>query len=109
MRAGSLRHQCAIQAFQSSPDGYGGSTGEAWVELRKVWAEITMPTGRTAVVAQQVTALVTTEIRVRPAADLIVGVRIVHGADRYLVEAALPNNENSMLRLLCSLVKAQEA
>lgn len=108
MRAGALRHQCAIQVFQSSPDGYGGST-ETWVELRKVWAEITMPTGRTAVVAQQVTALVTAEIRVRPAADLVVGVRLVHGLDRYLVEAALPNNENSMLRLLCSLVKAQEA
>ena len=107
MRAGALRHQCAVQAFQSSPDGYGGST-EAWVELRKVWAEITMPTGRTAVVAQQVTALITAEIRVRPAADLAVGMRIVHGADRYLVEAALPNNESSMLRLLCSLVKAQE-
>jgi head-tail adaptor len=97
-----------VQSWQIEPDGYGGGT-EAWIELREIWAEITMPTGRTAVVAQQVTALVTAEIRVRPAADLVVGVRIVHGADRYLVEAALPNNESSMLRLLCSLVKAQEA
>ncbi|KWV72171.1 phage head closure protein [Pseudomonas fluorescens] len=108
MRAGPLRHHCSVQALQEISDGYGGYS-EGWTETRKVWAEITMPTGRTSVVAQQITALVTAEIRVRPAADLVVGVRIVHGADRYLVEAALLDNENSMLRLLCSLVKAQEA
>jgi phage head-tail adaptor, putative, SPP1 family len=108
MRAGPLRHRCSVQSEQNVPDGYGGYS-EGWVELRKVWAEITMPTGRTAVVAQQITALVTAEIRVRPAADLVAGVRIVDGANRYLVEAVLPDNENSMLRLLCSLVKAQEA
>lgn len=108
MKLGRLRHCCSVQSEQSVPDGYGGYS-EGWVELRKVWAEITMPTGRTAVVAQQITRLVTVEIRVRPAADLVVGMRIVRGADRYLVEAALPDNENSMLRLLCSLVDAQEA
>lgn len=108
MRAGPLRHRCSVQSEQKVPDGYGGYS-EGWTELRKVWAEITMPTGRTAVVAQQINRVVTAEIRVRPAADLIVGVRIVRGADRYLVEAALPDNANSMLRLLCSLVNAQEA
>lgn len=108
MRAGPLRHRCSVLSEQNVPDGYGGYS-EGWTELRKVWAEITTPTGRTAVVAHQVKALVTAEIRVRPAADLVVGMRIVRGADRYLVEAVLPNNENSMLRLLCSLVDAQEA
>lgn len=108
MRAGPLRHRCSVQHQARILDGMGGYK-QGWAELRKVWAEITMPTGRTLVVAQQITALVTAEIRVRPAADLVAGIRIVDGATRYLIEAALPDNEHSMLRLLCSLVKAQEA
>lgn len=63
-----------------------------------------MPSGRTSVVAQQVEALVTVEIRVRPAADLVSGVRLVNSGFTYLIEAALPDNERSMLRLLCSNV-----
>ena len=104
MRAGTLRHQCAVQAFQFTPDGYGGGT-DAWVELRKIWADIATPTGRTAPVAQQLTALVTAEIRVRPAPDLVAGLRLVNSGMTYLVEAVLPDNERSMLRLLCSNVK----
>lgn len=98
-----MRHRCSVLSLQEIPDGYGGYS-EGWVELRKVWAEITIPTGRTAVVAQQVVNLVTAEIRVRPAADLVAGLRVVDGAATYLVEAALPDNERSMLRLLCSNV-----
>jgi SPP1 family predicted phage head-tail adaptor len=103
MRAGKLRHQCAVQAFQFTPDGYGGGT-YTWVELRKIWADIATPTGRTAPVAQQLTALVTAEIQVRPAADLVAGLRLVNSGTTYLIEAALPDNERSMLRLLCSNV-----
>lgn len=103
MRAGKLRHECSVQASQFTPDGYGGGT-DVWVELRKVWADISTPTGRTAPVAQQLTALVTAEIQVRPAADLVAGLRLVNSGVTYLIEAALPDNERSMLRLLCSKV-----
>lgn len=81
----------------------GGYT-QGWAEVRKIWAEITMPTGRTAVVAQQVTALVTAEVRCRPADDLVAGLRLVHRSTTYLVEAALLDNDRTMLRLLCSTV-----
>ncbi|MBA1200456.1 head-tail adaptor protein [Pseudomonas capeferrum] len=103
MRAGPLRHRCSVQEHQRADDGMGGGA-LTWIELRQIWAEITMPSGRTAVVAQQVTALVTAEIRCRPADDLVPGLRLVHGASTYLIEAALPDNERSMLRLLCSSV-----
>lgn len=101
MRAGRLRHRCQVLTKQKIPDG-GGGYKQGWAELRKVWAEITMPTGRTAVVAQQIENIVTAEIRVRPAADLVAGLRIVNDGTTYLIEAALPDNEHSMLRLLCS-------
>jgi len=38
------------------------------------------------------------------AADLIAGRRLVHGGATYRIEAALPDNRNSLLRLLCSSI-----
>tara|TARA_Y100001951_G_scaffold103734_1_gene113271 strand:+ start:11044 stop:11352 length:309 start_codon:yes stop_codon:yes gene_type:complete len=96
-----------LQAQQRVPDGAGGYA-EQWVNLRTVWAEITTPTGRVATVASQLQAIVSAEIRTRPAADLIAGRRLVLTRQgmttTYLIEAALPDNEHSMLRLLCSNV-----
>ena len=101
MRAGPLRNLCSLQAHQRIPDGMGGGA-MVWTELRKVWTEITFPTSRTQVVAQQITRMVTAEIRCRPAADLVAGLRLVHKGITYTIEAVLPDNINSMLRLLCS-------
>ncbi|MGP9823761.1 phage head closure protein [Ectopseudomonas khazarica] len=107
MRAGPLRHRPMLQAQQRVPDGAGGYV-EQWVDLRRVWAEVTTPTGRVATVASQLVATITAEIRVRPSADLFAGRRLVHTrkgvVTTYLIEAALPDNEDSMLRLLCSNV-----
>ncbi|WP_407733035.1 head-tail adaptor protein [Pseudomonas citronellolis] len=103
MRAGPLRHLASLQALQRVPDG-GGGHSEQWVELRKVWVEIALPTGRTTPVASQLQAVVSAEIRARPADDLIAGRRLVHKAVTYSIEASLLDNELSMLRLLCSNV-----
>lgn len=103
MKAGPLRHLCSVQKAARVPDGLGGYI-QGWAEMRKVWTEITMPTGRTSVVAQQVTAVVTAEIRCRPAPDLVAGLRLVHGTATYKVEASLLDNDRTMLRLLCSNV-----
>lgn len=103
MRAGPLRHRCVLQQKQRTPDGMGGWT-EAWTDLRSLWAEIAIPTGRVATVAQQLEATVTAEIRVRLAADIRAGMRLVHGSTTYAIEAALPDNERTLLRLLCSSV-----
>lgn len=103
MRAGPLRHRCILQAEQRVPDGAGGYA-EQWVEVGKLWTEITTPSGRVAAVASQLTALITAEIRTRPRASVVAGRRLVHGGVTYLIEAALPDNVNSMLRLLCSNV-----
>ena len=103
MRAGPLRHQCSVQKQTRIPDGLGGYE-EGWTEIRRIWAEITIPSGRTSVVAQQVESMITVEIRVRPSPDLLSGVRLVNSGFTYLIEAALPDNDRSMLRLLCSNV-----
>ena len=107
MRAGQLRHRCMLQKPLRVKNQTGGFD-VTWLDLGKIYSEITLPTGRTAPVAEQVKALVTAEIIVRPRADAVVGNRLVHTsngiATTYLIEAALPNNEHDMLRLLCSNV-----
>lgn len=103
MRAGPLRHRGALQKQTRVADGMGGYT-QGWAEVRKVRAEITMPTGRTSPVAQQIEAVVSAEIRVRMARDIKVGQRLAFIDGTYLIEAALSDNDRTMLRLLCSNV-----
>lgn len=103
MRAGPLRHRCSLQQQQRTSDGMGGYA-QQWVELRKVWTEISIPTGRVSTVAQQLTATVTAEMLARPAADLVAGRRLLYGGITYQIEAVLPDNKRSMLRLLCSSI-----
>ena len=98
-----MRHRCAL----FKPILVRNSTGgfdTTWEESGKVWAEIAIPSGRLAPVAEQIKAMITAEIRVRPRSDLKAGCRLVETGVTYLVEAALPDNDLSMLRLLCSNV-----
>nr|DAV90153.1 MAG TPA: head tail joining protein [Bacteriophage sp.] len=85
-----------------------GGFDVTWAEIGKLWSEITMPTGRVSPVAEQLKVLVTAEIRIRPRVDAVAGNRLVHTVKgittTYLIGAALIDNENTMLRLLCSNV-----
>jgi SPP1 family predicted phage head-tail adaptor len=103
MRAGPLRHRPTLLKPGRVQNRTGGFD-DGWVDAGKLWAEITVPTGRIAVVAEQLQSLVDAEIRIRPRADVKAGCRLVHGTTTYLIEAALPDNELSMQRLLCSTV-----
>ncbi|MGF0241246.1 head-tail adaptor protein [Rhodococcus sp. IEGM1300] len=107
MRAGSMRHRCMMQKPERVKNTTGGFD-TTWSNLGKLWVEITIPTGRISPVAEQLKALVTAEIRIRPRVDAVAGNRLVHTvkgvSTTYLIEAALPNNERDMLRLLCSNV-----
>ncbi len=107
MRAGRLRHHCALQRPERVKNRTGGFD-VTWVEIGNPWAEIALPTGRIAPIAEKVAAVVTAEIRIRPRMDAVAGNRMVHTVNgvstTYLIEASLLNNERDMLRLLCSNV-----
>ncbi|MEN5111291.1 phage head closure protein [Pseudomonas sp. TWI672] len=105
MKAGPMRHRCRIYKPHREQNRSGGAT-ETWVEIGEVWAEVTTPTGRVSPVAEQLQAVISAEIRVRPRSDLVAGWRLTEKRTgmTYKVEAALPNNERDMLRLLCSSV-----
>lgn len=103
MRAGPLRHRCTLAVSQMVRNSSGGAT-QVWVDVGKVWAEITMPTGRVSAVAEQLQALITAEIRIRPRADVAAGWRLTSQGVTYEVRAPLIDNERTMMRLLCSTV-----
>jgi head-tail adaptor len=103
MRAGPMRHRPTLFKPGRVQNRTGGFD-ETWVNAGKLWAEITLPTGRISPVAEQLQSLVAAEIRIRPRDDVKAGHRLVHGNTTYLIEAALADNDLSMLRLLCSTV-----
>lgn len=105
MRAGPMRHRCCLSKYERVQNDTGGYD-QVWVQVGEVWAEVTMPTGRTAPVAEQVEAVISAEIRIRPRADIAAGWRVTEKCTgiTYKVEAPLLNNERDMLRLLCSSV-----
>lgn len=105
MRAGPMRHRCALTRPVREQNLSGGFT-ETWVPAGDIWCEITLPTGRVAPVAEQLQANVTAEIRIRPRADIAARWRLTEKrtGTTYQVESPLPNNERDMLRLLCSSV-----
>lgn len=106
MRIGPLNQRCSLLTLETVKRP-GAGVSETWVKVGDTWAEITLPTGRIAPVADQLTAMVTAEIRVRFRKTIIAGMRIVHGDDTYFIEAALPALKRTMLRLLCSNVPRQ--
>lgn len=107
MRAGPMRHRCALFKPVLTKIKSGGFD-TAWLELGKLWAEITLPTGRTSPVAERLQRVVTAEIRIRPREDVVAGNRLVYTvkgiSTTYLIEAALLDNDLTMVRLLCSNV-----
>lgn len=103
MRAGPLKHRCDLASPHLARNTSGGAT-KAWLDAGKVWAEITMPTGRVAPVAEQLKATITAEIRIRPRTDIAAEWRLTYRGVTYQVEAALLDNDRTMMRLLCSSV-----
>ena len=103
MRAGPLRHRCRVQQA-ASQKGPGGSLVQTWSDISAVWADVSIPTGRIQAVSDQLQAVVTAEIQTRYRTTIVAGMRIVYGPKAYLIEAVLPDNKLTMLRLLCSNV-----
>ncbi|MFJ2982252.1 MULTISPECIES: phage head closure protein [unclassified Pseudomonas] len=105
MRAGPMRHRCRVLKPHREQNRSGGAA-ETWVEVGEIWAEVTTPTGRVSPVAEQLQAVISAEIRIRPRSDILAGWRLIEKRTgmTYKVEAPLPSNERDMLRLLCSSV-----
>lgn len=105
MRAGPLRHLFKV-TFRHEERTRSGGAVVTWLAAGRpeMWGEVRTPSGRVTAVAEKLTAVVTAEIIGRPRADMVAGARLTRRGVTYQVEAVLPDNENTLMRLLCSSV-----
>ncbi|HEN8732218.1 head-tail adaptor protein [Pseudomonas putida] len=105
MRAGPLRHRFQVIHRHEERNKSGGAT-VTWLPAARpdMWGEVRTPSGRVNAVAEKLNAVVTAEIIGRPRVDIVAGSRLSRRGITYQVEAVLPDNENTLMRLLCSSV-----
>ena len=100
--AGKLRRRVTIQEPEVTRGDTGGEV-VTWADLATVWANIKPLTGQELLAARQsvATALVTTQIEIRYRSDLDSKMRVVHGSQVYEIVAVLPDERQTMTKLLC--------
>lgn len=101
MNAGELRCRVSIQQKVALRGRDGGEVPQ-WGTVATVWAAVEPMLGREFVEGRQLTAEVTTRIRVRYRAGLTPEMRVVHGDDIYEVVAVQHvRNERREIVLMC--------
>lgn len=103
MRAGVLKYLGELQRSRSVRQPGGGYI-EQWEKYAEPYAEIKAPSGRTAVIAQQIQGEITAEITIRYRDDIKIGDRFVYKNEVYRIEAPLPDNFRREIKLMCSIV-----
>jgi SPP1 family predicted phage head-tail adaptor len=88
---GALNRMVQIQQRTSVPDDIG-QPQDVWVSVAAVWASIRQPRGLEAVRADKPASEVQTSIRVRYRTNVDAGMRVLHGASVYHVEAVLQDD-----------------
>ncbi|MCH8178209.1 MAG: phage head closure protein [Proteobacteria bacterium] len=89
MQAGKLRSRVIIQRAVPTQDAIGQPV-KSWVELARVWADVRSVSGVAAIRAGGEVAVIKASIRIRRRTDVAEGMRVVHGATTYEVEAVPP-------------------
>lgn len=101
----TLRHRVRIEQHTTARDAAGQPTN-AWVTVATLWADIRLLGGLESIKAGAVTEKVRASIRIRTRAGIDSGMRVVHGAKVYQIEAVLPDLEDRRhIDLVCEAVK----
>lgn len=105
MRAGSLRHLVTIQTPVETQNSFG-EPEVRWQDLHtNIWANIMPISGREYFAAKQTVAEVSARIVMRYVEGITAKMKIVHGANEYLIEEIINENErNRMLTMMCTRV-----
>ena len=90
MQAGRLNRRCLLQSPSQSVDAIGQPI-PGWTDVALVWASIRHLSGVEAIKADAVTSTVKASIRIRYRTGLNAGMRVVHGAQVYSIEAVMPD------------------
>lgn len=104
MDTGSLNRRIEVQRRGAAVDAWGQPAPESWVSHVKLWANIRHTSGSQAIRADAPTSAVRASIRVHYRTDLNAGMRVVHGAITYDVQAVLPDEvKREHVDLVCEV------
>lgn len=90
MQAGRLNRRCVIQQPGTVQDELGQPI-PGWTDVATVWASIRHLSGVEAIKADAAVSTVRASIRIRWRTGLNAGMRVVHDAQVYSIEAVLPD------------------
>lgn len=103
---GQLNTRVTIQQPTFVADSHGGRS-VTWHALVTVWAKVAPITGREALLAQQMTAVLSTTVTIWFRDDITATQRVVVGTRTLQIESYQdPTGRGSELLLLCSEVQA---
>lgn len=100
MQAGKLNHRVTIEAPPTAQDAAGQPIG-AWVPVATVWADIRHQNGLEAIKAGAVASTVKASIRIRYRTGITSGMRLLHGAAVFNIQAVLPAAKKAHIDLVC--------
>lgn len=90
MQAGQLRDRITIQRKTAGTDAWGAPLPEAWADYASLWSNIRHLSGTESIKAGADVSVVRASIRIRWRTDITAGMRVLHGAAVYDIEAVLP-------------------
>lgn len=98
MDFGRLRHRATIQEYSVIDGPY---REETWADVGMVWAEIGSVSGKELIASGAELSSVTYKIIIRFRKDITAKHRLIYEGKIYAIKAVLPNNNRTMLTLLC--------
>ena len=103
-RAGRLRHRVSIQKQTEVIDPDLGPIGRDWVEMDKVWAEISPLSARDFIQSSALQSQITARITIRYRDDVDASMRVVHRNKVYNITGVLSDRDSGVeyLTLPCS-------
>jgi SPP1 family predicted phage head-tail adaptor len=108
MQAGKLRHEVEIQSLVPVQDGTTGEITETWETFAVVWGEVRPASVREFIAAGISESTVTAQVTIRYRPDIKASMRVLHGAQVFNIEGALPDPKSGVeyLTLPCSEVQS---
>lgn len=106
MRAGGLRQRITLQEKSVTRDSFNAEV-IIWVPIGttpNVWARVEPVSGREFVEQDAQSAQVTFKVAIRWRDDLLPSMRVVCGAQKFHIEAVLPDGARRECVLMCSTV-----
>ena len=101
MRAGNLRQRVTIKSKSATQDAYGDEV-ITWVSWATVWAAVEPLQGREFMAAKQITAEVTTRIRIRYRRGILPEWRVTFGSINYDILSIIHIEEREReIHLMC--------